>query len=87
MSLEENSSLIQTNWESPPIDPMDLMKDWVGQAKEVGVSEPLGMTLNTVNKASQPRDRVVLVKLKRLNPFFYFVFSPDSVLPIRIRFD
>ena len=44
LSLAGNNDLIQTNWESPPADPMDLMKDWVGQAKEAGIAEPLGMT-------------------------------------------
>lgn len=62
MSLAGNNDLIQTNWESPPADPMDLMKDWVGQAKEAGIAEPLGMTLTTIDRAGLPWNRVVLIK-------------------------
>lgn len=62
LSLEGNSSLIQTDWASPPINPMDLMKDWLMQAQRVGISEPSGMTLTTVDRAGWSRNRVVLVK-------------------------
>lgn len=62
MSLRGNNNLIQTNWESLPADPMDLMKDWVGQANKVGIAEPLGMTLTTINYAGLPWNRVVLIK-------------------------
>ena len=62
MSLEGNSNLIQTNWSSPPSDPMDLMKDWIDRAIKVGVSEPSGMNLTTVDRAGWSRNRVVLVK-------------------------
>ena len=62
MSLEGNSNLIQTDWESPPSNPMDLMKDWIAQAQEVGVSEPLGMNLTTADPSGWSRNRVVLVK-------------------------
>jgi pyridoxamine 5'-phosphate oxidase len=62
LSLEGNSSLIQTNWEFPPINPMDLMKDWIIQAQKAGIAEPLGLTLTTVNQIGWSRNRVVLVK-------------------------
>ena len=62
MSLKGNSNLIQTNWSSPPSDPMDLMKDWIDRAKKAGISEPLGMNLTTVDRAGWSRNRVVLVK-------------------------
>ena len=62
MSLAGNSNLIPTNWETPPDDPMDLVKDWVKQAEQVGISEPLGMTLTTVNQGGWAWNRVVLVK-------------------------
>jgi pyridoxine/pyridoxamine 5'-phosphate oxidase len=62
MSLAGNSNLIKTNWESPPADPMVLMQDWVQQAQAVGITEPLGMTLTTVNPAGWAWNRVVLVK-------------------------
>jgi dihydrophenazinedicarboxylate synthase len=66
MSLAGNSSLIKTNWKSPPADPMVLMQDWVKQAQLVGIAEPLGMNLTTVNSAGWGWSRVVLVK--ELNP-------------------
>ena len=62
MSLAGNSNLIKTNWKSPPADPMVLMQDWVKQAEAVGIAEPLGMTLTTVNSAGWAWNRVVLVK-------------------------
>lgn len=62
MSLAGNSNLILTNWQSPPPDPLELMKDWLLQAQKVSISEPLGMTLTTVNQFGWPRSRVVLIK-------------------------
>lgn len=41
---------------------MDLFKDWLKQAQKVGISEPLGMTLTTVDKSGWARSRVVLLK-------------------------
>ena len=75
MSLEGNSNLIQTNWEFPPADPMDLMKDWVRQAKQAGIAEPLGMTLTTIDRFGSPWNRVVLIK--ELNEFS-IVFGSSS---------
>ena len=75
MSLEGNSNLIQTNWKCPPTDPMDLMKDWVQQAKQAGVAEPLGMTLTTIDRFGLPWNRVVLIK--ELNEFS-IVFNSSS---------
>jgi dihydrophenazinedicarboxylate synthase len=62
LSLEGNSSLIQTDWESPPINPIDLMKDWIVQAQKAGIAEPLSLTLTTINQIGWSRNRVVLVK-------------------------
>lgn len=79
MSLAGNSSLIQTNWKSPPSDPMELMKDWVKQAEKVGISEPLGMTLTTVNQAGWAWNRVVLVKeLNKSSIIFGSSFLSDK---------
>ena len=41
---------------------MDLLKDWLRQAQEIGISEPLGMTLTTTDPSGWSRSRVVLVK-------------------------
>ena len=62
MSLEGNSNLIQTNWQSPPKNPMNLLKDWVAQAQNFDVSEPLGITLTTIDRSGWLRSRVVLAK-------------------------
>jgi pyridoxine/pyridoxamine 5'-phosphate oxidase len=75
MSLAGNSNLIKTNWESLPADPMVLMQDWVQQAQTVGIAEPLGMTLTTVNPVGWAWNRVVLVKeLKQAS----IIFSSSS---------
>ena len=76
MSLEGNSNLIQTNWSSPPSDPMELMKDWISQAEKVGVCEPLGMNLTTVDRAGWSRNRVVLVKELRNSSI---IFGSSSI--------
>lgn len=71
MSLAGNSNLIKTNWESLPDDPMVLMQDWVQQAQAVGIAEPLGMTLTTINPVGWAWNRVVLVKeLKQASIIF-----------------
>ncbi|MFM2314277.1 MAG: pyridoxamine 5-phosphate oxidase [Cyanobacteriota bacterium] len=70
MSLAGNSNLIKTNWKKPPADPMVLMQDWVKQAQLAGITEPLGMTLTTVNQAGWAWNRVVLVK----------EFNPASII-------
>lgn len=62
MSLAGNSSLIKTNWESPPENPMVLMQDWIRQAQEANIAEPLAMTLTTITQAGWAWSRVVLVK-------------------------
>lgn len=74
LSLEGNNNLIQTNWKSSPSEPMDLMKDWVRQAK-VNIAEPLGMTLATVDRSGMPWNRVVLIK--ELNEFS-IIFGSNS---------
>ena len=76
LSLEGNSNLIQTNWKSPPTNPMDLMKDWVRQAKQAEFAEPLGMTLTTIDRSGLPWNRVVLIK--QLDEFS-IVFGSSSV--------
>lgn len=73
--MEGNSNLIQTNWKFPPEDPMVLMKDWVRQAKQAEIAEPLGMTLTTIDRFGLPWNRVVLIKeLKE----FSIVFGSSS---------
>ena len=76
MSLEGNSNLIQTNWDFPPPNPMDLMKDWVRQAQQQKVAEPLGMTLTTVDRFGFPWNRVVLIKQLK---DFSIIFGSSSL--------
>ena len=51
------------------------MKDWVRQAEQAGVAEPLGMTLTTVDRFGMPWNRVV--SIEELNEFS-IVFGSSS---------
>jgi dihydrophenazinedicarboxylate synthase len=62
MSLKGESSLVKTDWNFPPANPMDLMKDWLTQAEKANISEAWGMTLSTIDEAGWPWNRVVLLK-------------------------
>lgn len=49
-------------FDSPPGDPVGLLRDWVGRAAEHGVREPGAACLATVDAEGRPSVRVVLLK-------------------------
>jgi pyridoxamine-phosphate oxidase len=51
-----------SDFSSPPEDPLKLLKKWLETASQLNVREPSGLTLATVDLAGHPSTRVVLLK-------------------------
>lgn len=49
-------------FDTPPADPVDLLRRWLADAVERGVREPMAATLATVDGRGRPSCRVLLVK-------------------------
>ncbi len=62
MTLLGNSKLVDSRIDYPFAHPLDMLEQWLNEAERVGVSEPRGFVLSTVNKFEQPSSRVVLLK-------------------------
>ncbi len=62
MTLTGNPTLVNTNFNTPPNDPLDMLREWLNIADKLGISEPRGMVLATVNNDNRPSSRVVLIK-------------------------
>lgn len=62
MSLEGDPNLIDPGFDAPPEHPLDLLGAWFAEAVRVGVREPYGLTLATVDAAGRASSRVVAVK-------------------------
>ncbi len=62
MTLEGSSTLIDLGFDAPPKNPLFLLQKWLEIAERVGVNEPRGMVLSTVNGLNHPSSRVVLLK-------------------------
>lgn len=62
MTLTGNSSLIDPGFDSPPGNPLLLLKQWLDKAEELKVLEPRGFVLATVDKLGHPSSMVVLLK-------------------------
>lgn len=62
-TLTGNPDLVNTRFfDIPPLNPLDLLKEWVDTADLLKISEPLGLVLSTINLFNQPSSRVVLLK-------------------------
>ena len=62
MTLTGNPLLVNPTFDNPPANPLMMLQDWLVKADEVGVSEPKGLVLSTVDSAGRPSSRVVLLK-------------------------
>ncbi len=76
MSLDGNPDLVDNWLSSPPKNPWELFTQWTSEAKRVGVTEPNGLTLATVDLQGMPSTRVVL--LKETNGAVEFASSGNS---------
>jgi len=62
MTLAGNPSLVNSGFDKPPVNPLSLLQDWLTQAEKLGVSEPKGVVISTVDTSGRPSSRVVLLK-------------------------
>ncbi len=62
MTLTGNPTLADSGFDNPPSNPLLLLDKWLKSADHLGVREPRGFVLCTVNQALQPSSRVVLLK-------------------------
>jgi pyridoxamine 5'-phosphate oxidase len=61
-TLSGDTSLVLPEFDSPPAEPLGLLRAWLESAKERGVREPLAATLATADADGRPSSRVLLIK-------------------------
>ena len=75
-TLSGDVTLELPEFAAPPEDPLRLLAEWVATARRLGVSEPLAVTLATVDEEGSPSSRVVL--LKQVEPELLFTSHHGS---------
>lgn len=63
-------------FDSAPVDPIALMREWFKRAAAEAVSEPTAMVISTVSKQGAPSSRVV--SLKEIDQLGRFVFGTSD---------
>lgn len=61
-SLSGDADLDLPEFDAPPADPIPLVQEWIADAFERGVREPLAAALATVDTDGRPSNRVLLLK-------------------------
>lgn len=61
-SLGGDASLTLPEFDAPPADPIALVREWIADAWDRGVREPLAAALATVSADGRPSNRVLLLK-------------------------
>lgn len=61
-SLGGDASLELPEFDAPPADPIELVREWIADAFDRGVREPLAAALATVSADGRPSNRVLLLK-------------------------
>lgn len=61
-SLGGDASLELPEFDAPPADPIGLIREWIADAFDRGVREPLAAALATVSADGRPSNRVLLLK-------------------------
>lgn len=61
-SLGGDADLELPEFDTPPADPIALLRAWVSDAIERGIREPLAAALATVSPEGRPSNRVLLLK-------------------------
>lgn len=62
MTLTGDPTLVNTNFNTPPNNPLHMLSEWLNTADKLRVNEPRGIVLSTVDNANRPSSRVVLLK-------------------------
>jgi pyridoxamine 5'-phosphate oxidase len=61
-TLTENPDLINSGFDCPPDNPLDLLQSWLYTADLLKTIEPRGLVLSTINTQNAPSSRIVLLK-------------------------
>jgi dihydrophenazinedicarboxylate synthase len=61
-TLSGDTSLVLPEFDTPPAEPLGLLREWIDSAKQRGVREPLAASLATADPAGRPANRVLLIK-------------------------
>jgi pyridoxamine-phosphate oxidase len=61
-TLTGNPLLVETGFDGPPENPLDLLQKWVDSADRLEIVEPRGLVLSTTDALGKPSSRVVLLK-------------------------
>ena len=61
-TLTGNPDLVNSGFDFPPDNPLDLLQSWLHTADLLKISEPRGLVLSTINRQNAPSSRVVLLK-------------------------
>ena len=75
-TLSGDPTLVLTEFEAPPEDPLPLLDRWLRLADERGVREPRALALATAGAEGRPSNRIVL--LKQIAPAIVFAGSYES---------
>lgn len=61
-TLTGNPDLVDSGFNHPPKNPLDLLRFWLDTADTVKIREPKGLVLSTISNTGRPSSRVVLLK-------------------------
>ncbi len=61
-TLSGNSNLVNSRFDSPPDNPLDLLQIWLDKADNLKIIEPRGLVLSTIDVLGKPSSRVVLLR-------------------------
>jgi len=61
-TLTGDPTLVESGFDDPPSNPLVLLNKWLQTADKLGVNEPKGISLSTVDGYGRPSSRVVLLK-------------------------
>lgn len=61
-TLTGDTSLELVEFDSPPADPVELLRGWLSVASDYGVREPNAVVLATADESGHPSTRVLLLK-------------------------
>jgi dihydrophenazinedicarboxylate synthase len=76
-TLSGDERIVLPEFDAPPADPFEVLRNWLAIAAEHDVREPLAVSLATVDERGRPSSRVVLVK-EIADGAFVFTTHTDS---------
>ncbi len=61
-TLSGDPTLVKSGFDSPPDNPIILLRQWLEAADSLQVKEPRGLVISTVDAAGRPSSRVIMIK-------------------------